>query len=179
MQPLGKEIKPCNLLGQKNHATTQDTKIMQSLRIKKKKITHPLETTKKSRNLFGQKKILQPIGPKKIPQSLCIKINCATSQDKEKSCILLGLTNLETSQDNKTMKPLGTKKNHATSWDKKIMHPLWTTKKSRNLLGQKNHATSWDKKNYEISLDKKNHATSWGNTKIKQPIGQKKTRNVL
>ena len=56
-----------------------------------------LLTQKKSRNLSGQKKIMQPLVTKK-------------------SCNLSGTTkNPATSQDKKKKKPLETKNNHATS----------------------------------------------------------------
>ena len=59
------------------------------------------------------------------------------------------------------MQSLGTNKNHATSWDEK---------KSCKLSGQKNYANS---------QEKKDHATSQDITKVMQPFGTKKSRNLL
>ena len=136
----------------KNHATSRVTQtVTQLLGTHKKMQLH--RTTKKSGNLSGHKKIMQPLGTKNTTISFDKK-NYAISEDKKKQA---------TSRD---------KKNHATSWGKKIsrnllgqkeMHslgtkkmtqplgkkitlPFGTTKKSCNLTGHKNNTTSWDKK---------------------------------
>ena len=62
MQPLGTKI---------NHATSQDKKKSRNI-FGQKKITQPLET-KKSGKLLGQKEITQPVRTKKITQPLGTK----------------------------------------------------------------------------------------------------------
>ena len=74
-QPSGTQ-KSCNLLRQKNHATSQN---------KTKNYTNFCD--KKDHATFGMKKIMKPIRKKK---------NHATSQEK-KSCNLLGQKNQATS----------------------------------------------------------------------------------
>ena len=123
-------MKSCNLLGQKNHATSCD-----------KKITQPLGTKEDDATSLKKNKKNLPSGDKK---------NYATSRGKKIDA---------TSWDKKTSrKPLGTKndatprgkKNHATSQDKKsgnhleqkITHPLRT---------KKNHATPGTIKNRTLN----------------------------
>ena len=91
-------IVTCNLLGQKNHATSWD-----------KKVTQPPNRTKKSCNILGHKK-MQPLGIKKIMQPLGTTKNHATSLDK---------TKLTQPLWKKITQPLGTQKNQATLWDYK------------------------------------------------------------
>ena len=97
-QPLAiKKQQPSNLLGQTNHATScdkkthafsQDKKIMQPFLTEKistsrdKKITQRLRS-KKSRNLFGQKKITQPL---KIKNTLSIGPIASKLVHKALSC---------------------------------------------------------------------------------------------
>ena len=102
-QPLGT---------QKYHATSRD---------KKNRATSYLK--KKSNNLSGQKKIMQPVRTKIIMQPL-------------------GTKNI--------MQPLRTKKNCATSLNRKITQ-IPRTKKLHNLSGQTNHAISLDIKNHATS----------------------------
>ena len=78
----------------------------------------PLEK-KKSRNLWGQRKITQPLWTKKNHTTSLDKKNHATIKEKEKSRNFLG--------QKKSCNPLGGK-NHATSRDKKNMQPLGTKK---------------------------------------------------
>jgi hypothetical protein len=77
-----------------------------------------LSRQKKSRNLSGLEKITQPLGT---------KTNFATSQDKKKSCNLLG---------KKIKEPLGTKKTQ-TFGTQKIMLPFRTKKIPQSLGGKK------------------------------------------
>ena len=69
------------------------------------------------------------------------------------------------------------------------MQPLRTKKKSRNFLRpKKNYGTSWAKKITQTFVTKKNHAIletkqeipkPLGTKKILQPLGGKKSRNLL
>ena len=88
MQPLGTK-KSRNLSGQKNHATSQDRKIM------------PYFGPKKSLNLSGLKKIRQPLVEKR---------NQTINFDKKNHAISHHKKNHTTSRDRKIMQPLGTKK---------------------------------------------------------------------
>ena len=118
----------------KNHATSRVTQtVTQLLGTHKKMQLH--RTTKKSGNLSGHKKIMQPLGTKNTTISFDKK-NHAISEDKKKtsnlsgqkkSCNLLGQKNIT--------QPLGTKRN-ALSRDKKDD----TTSR------KKNHTTFWDNK---------------------------------
>ena len=143
-----------------------------------------------SRNLFGQKKIMQPLGTKNQTTSWEIEKIFKPRRTKKYQANLLG--------PKKVTQPLGTKKNHApsrtkkfcnllgeknhaTSWNKKIMQPLGG-KKTLNLLGKKKNTTSQDKKkslnlskqkNHATSQDKKNHANSQDKIKITQHFGTK------
>ena len=87
---------------------------------------YPLQ--KKSLNLSGQKKIMQPLMTKKS-RNLLDKKSHATSRTKK---------NHATSRD---------KKFHATSWNKQKNHVTsWDKKKSCKLWGQKNQGTSSEQK---------------------------------
>ena len=132
----------------------------------KKEIAQPLGTKKKSRNLSGQKKIMQPLG-----RNLSGPKNQTTSGNKIYHA---------TSRDKKITQALRTKENYANSWDKKITKLLGTkimpplrTNKSGNLSRQK-ISNSWDKNS---------HATSWVqkscNQKIPQPLGTNKKSRIL
>ena len=92
-----------NLLGQKNHATSRDQKIVQPLGTKQ---SRNILGQRKSRNLLRQKndttlrdkKITQPLGTKKRLHNLSGQKNHPLSRDHKK-----------------IMQPLGTTKNRANS----------------------------------------------------------------
>ena len=103
-----------------------------------KKITEPLGTTKKSRNLSAQQKITKPLGTKKATNIWGQK-NHATSQEK----------NHATFQNKNIMQnhPTSWDKNHATSWDnKKNTQPLGTKKITQPIGTKKNDTISQYKK---------------------------------
>ena len=120
---------------------------------------------------MGQKKITQPLEPKKKSPNISGQKNHITSRDlkhqptsqKKKSPNLFGQRNLP----NLLGQPLRTKKPFRTSQD------LSGLKTSQDLPGLKNQPTSWDKKNHQTFWGKKlpNH---WGQKKSSNLSGQKK-----
>ena len=121
------------------------------------KKSHTTIGTKKSCNLLGPTKIMQPLWTKKsrillgqkIMQPLRTKKRHTTSQDK-KNAFFWDNKNCAVACDKKSGIPLEQKESMPPLWTKKILQPLWTkkitqplgTKKSHNLFGQKNHVSS-------------------------------------
>ena len=99
---------------------------------------------------WAQKKVTQPLGPKKIMQSWAKK-NHAISRTNKKSPNLSGLK--------KIMLPLGSEIIPQPLVPIKNIQPL-VPKKSRNLRPKKNHGTLGQKKSRNLSCPKKNHAAS-------------------
>ena len=111
----------------KNHATSWAEGYHATNKAKKNHATS--WPPKKSCKLLGQKKLRQPLGPKKYHATFRAKKNHATSRDMKKSRNLSG--------HEKITQPIIIQKNHVTS----------RQKKSCNLLKlKKNQATSWHTK---------------------------------